>query len=254
MMLIHASSVFFSELLRYRRNLLESVIAPIVTALLYELVFGWAETSATGHGAAFVFPGILFLLTASEAFNSTSYGIFLPRFSGAIYEIVSSPASIGEVMAGFLLAALVRVIAIAGGFLLVSGMCFGLGIVHPLGLFLAVIVSTLIFGMVGLIVGILAREFEQIPIFPAFVIMPLVFMGGTFIDVAKMPGLWPDILAFNPLAAFVTIFRFLSVGTSTGSEAPGVDELLAICGVLLASLSVLIQLLRTNRHRRTFSN
>ncbi|MCW1402991.1 ABC transporter permease [Novosphingobium sp. MW5] len=232
----------------------ESVVAPIVIALLYELVFGWAETSAKGHGAAFVFPGILFLLTASEAFNSTSYGIFLPRFSGAIYEIVSSPASIGEVMSGFLLAALTRVVAIAGGFLLVSCMCFGLGIVHPLGLFLAVVVSTLIFGMVGLIVGILAREFEQIPIFPAFVIMPLVFMGGTFIDIAEMPGLWPDILAFNPLAAFVKVYRFLSNGTTTGNAAPGSGEVLAICGVLLAALIILARLLRTNRHRRTFSN
>ena len=212
-------SIYTRELSRFLRTAFQSVLAPVLTTALYFIVFGAAiggrmpDLGGVQYGA-FIIPGLLMLTLIGETTSNSSFGIYMPRFTGTIYELLSAPIGVAETLIGFVGAAMTKSLILAAIILVTARLFVDYSIAHP---FLAVIYIMLVaaaFSLFGFILGIWADNFEKLGIIPLLFLTPLTFLGGTFYSIDMLPKPWDTIALFNPIVYLVSGLRWTFYGSS----------------------------------------
>jgi ABC-2 type transport system permease protein len=217
MMLQSIFTIYKAELLRMRRTLIQSIVAPILSTSLYFIVFGSAigshinEIDGIGYGS-FIVPGLIMLSVLTQSIATGSFGIYFPRFNGTIYEILSAPMSYIEVVIAYVGAAASKAVLI-GLLILATSFAFTPVSIQNPGLMLVFLVLTCItFSLFGFMIGIWAGNFEKLQIIPALIITPLTFLGGSFYSISMLPPFWETVSLFNPVVYLISGFRWSFYG------------------------------------------
>ena len=236
-------AIYKFEMARMRRTLLQSIVTPVLTTSLYFIVFGAAigsriqEVGGVGYGA-FIVPGLIMLSLLTNSISNASFGIYFPKFSGTVYEVLSAPVSTLEVVLGYVGAAATKAIILGLIILATAGFFIELRIAHPFMMLLFIVLTALSFSLFGFILGIRADKFEKLSIVPALVITPLVFLGGSFYSTDMLPPLWQSISLMNPVLYLVSGLRWSFYEISEVNvwvSLIGVSVFLVIClGVVYA--------------------
>lgn len=219
-------AIYSFEMARFFRTLFQSIASPVISTSLYFIVFGSAvasrmgEIDGVGYGA-FIVPGLVMLSILTESVSNGSFGIYMPRFSGTIYEILSAPISPFETVMGYVGASATKSILLGLVILLTARAFVAYEIQHPLTMLSFLVLTSVTFSLFGFIIGVWADGFEKLQIVPLLVITPLTFLGGSFYSIQMLPPLWQKITLFNPVVYLVSGFRWsfygvsdVSVGTS----------------------------------------
>ena len=214
-----AWSIFIREIMRAFRTAFQSIIAPVLTTSLYFIVFGAAiggrmpDLGGVDYGA-FIIPGLLMLTLLGETTSNASFGIYMPRFTGTIYELLSAPVGVGETLAGFVGAAAVKSLILAAIILLTARLFVDYSIAHPVLAFVYIILVAASFSLFGFILGVWADNFEKLGIIPLLFLTPLTFLGGTFYSIDMLPQPWDTIALFNPIVYLVSGLRWTFYGSA----------------------------------------
>ena len=225
------------EMARTWRTLMQSIASPVISTSLYFVVFGAAigsrmvEVDGVRYGA-FIVPGLIMMSLMTQSVANASFGIYMPKFSGTIYEILSAPISALEIVLGYVGAAASKSV-ILGVLILITARCFvDFEIVHPVWMMVFMVLTAIAFSLLGFIIGIWADGFEKVQIVPMLVITPLSFLGGSFYSMSMLPPFWQKVALFNPVVYLISGFRWSFYGVSDVSvalsAAMGVG-LLAVC-------------------------
>ena len=218
--------IYLHEMLRFWQTLFQSVASPILSTALYFVVFGAAIGSriANVDGVSyglFIIPGLTMLSVLTQSISNASFGIFFPKFTGTIYEILSAPISFYDVLIGFVGAAASKSLFLAAIILITASFFVDLNVAHPIWMLAFLILTCVAFSLFGFIIGLWAENFEKLQIVPLLIITPLVFLGGSFYSISMLPPLWQKVTLFNPVLYLVSGFRWsffeisdVSVGVS----------------------------------------
>ena len=221
-------SIYLFEMARMRRTLVQSIVAPVLSTSLYFVIFGAAigsriaEIDGISYGA-FIVPGLIMLSLLTESISNSSFGIYFPKFTGTIFEVMSAPVSYVEILLGYVGAAATKSVIIGSIILTTASFFVDINIAHPIVMMLFLVLTAISFSLFGFILGIWADGWEKLTIVPILVIMPLTFLGGTFYSISMLPPTWQTISLFNPLVYLVSGFRWsfyenadVAVGLSLG--------------------------------------
>jgi ABC-2 type transport system permease protein len=217
---IHAiRAIYIFEMRRTLRTLLQSVVSPVISTSLYFVVFGAAIGSRISaidgiHYGAFIVPGLIMLSLLTQSISNASFGIFFPKFSGTIYEILSAPVSYIEIVIGYVGAAASKSILLGLIILVTARMFVAFEIVHPLWMLAFLILTAVTFSLFGFIIGIWADGFEKLQLVPLLIVTPLTFLGGSFYSISMLPPFWQTITLANPVVYLVSGFRWSFYGSS----------------------------------------
>ena len=212
-------AIYRFEMARWRRTLLQSMVAPVVSTSLYFVVFGAAigsritEIDGVAYGS-FIVPGLIMLTLLTQSVANASFGIYFPRFTGTIYEILSAPVSPLEIVLGYVGAATTKSIIIGLIILATAGLFVSLQIAHPIWMIGFLVLTSVTFSLLGFVIGIWADGFEKLQLVPLLIITPLTFLGGTFYSIKVLPPLWQKVTLLNPVVYLVSGFRWSFFGTS----------------------------------------
>jgi ABC-2 type transport system permease protein len=206
-------TIFSSEMKRFYRTIGQSLISPVISTVLYFVVFGAAigsriqQIDGVEYGA-FIVPGLIMLSVLTQAVSNASFGIYFPRFSGTIYEYLAAPVSAFEMVLGFVGAAAAKSLLIAIVILATSWFFVPLEIRHPFWMLAFLLLTALTFSLFGFIIGLWADGFEKLQIIPLLIITPLTFLGGSFYSINVLPDFWRTVSLFNPVVYLVSGFRW----------------------------------------------
>lgn len=212
-------AIYLFELARTWRTLMQSIASPVLSTSLYFIVFGSAigsrivEIDGIGYGA-FIIPGLIMLTILTESTSNASFGIYMPKFTGTIYEILSAPVSTLEIVIGYVGAAATKSIILGLIILATARFFVDYSIAHPLWMLGFLILTSLTFSLLGFLIGIWANSFEQLQIIPMMVITPLTFLGGSFYSITMLPDFWQKVTLLNPVVYLVSGFRWSFYGTA----------------------------------------
>jgi ABC-2 type transport system permease protein len=226
---------------------MQSLIAPVISTALYFVVFGAAiggrieEIDGVSYGA-FIVPGLIMLSVMTQGVSNASFGIYMPKFIGTIYELLSAPVAFWEAVLGYVGAAATKALVIGLVILATATLFVDLRILHPLWMIGFLVLTCLSFSLLGFIVGIWARNFEQLQLVPLLIVTPLVFLGGSFYSVAILPPAWQTVALFNPVVYLISGFRWAFFGVA---DVPVGVSLLAVAGFTLACLLAVWWIFRT---------
>lgn len=238
-----AWTIYQRELLRAFRTAMQSILAPVLTTTLYFVVFGAAIGGQMHEGmggvnyGAFIVPGLLLLTLLGESTSNASFGIYMPRFTGAIYELLSAPVGVGETLVGFVGAAATKSLILAAIILVTASFFVDYTIAHPLYAFGYILLVSASFSLFGFILGIWADSFEKLSVVPMLILMPLTFLGGTFYSVQVLPDPWRSVAMVNPVVYLVNGLRWTFYGKSDVSIGVSLGLtlfFLAICVTFIA--------------------
>jgi len=213
------AAIYRFEMARFRRTLWQSLAAPVITTSLYFVVFGaaigsrMAEVDGVPYGA-FIVPGLIMLALFTESLSNASFGIYLPRFTGTIYEVLSAPISAFELVLAYVGAAATKSILLGLVILATANLFVPVAIAHPLWMVAFMMLTATSFCLFGFILGIWAEGFEQLQFIPMLVITPLTFLGGAFYSIDMLPPAWRTFSLFNPIVYLVSGFRWSFYGTA----------------------------------------
>ncbi len=235
-------AIYRNELARFMRTVFGSLVAPVLTTSLYFIVFGAAiggRMNAVGgvDYGAFIVPGLLMLTLLSESTSNASFGIYMPRFTGAIYELLSAPVGVAETLLGFVGAAATKSLILAGVILLTATLFVDYTIAHPFYALLFVILVSASFSLLGFILGIWAEGFEKLQMVPMLILTPLTFLGGTFYSIDMLSEPWRTVVQFNPIFYLVSGLRWTFVGkadVSIGLALTLTVAFLVVCIAIIA--------------------
>ena len=206
-------AIYLFEMARTRRTLLQSVISPVISTSLYFVVFGAAigsridEIEGISYGA-FIVPGLIMLSLLTQSVANASFGIYFPKFTGTIYELLSAPVSYIEIAAAYVGAAASKSIILGLIILATAGLFVPLQVAHPVWMMLFLVLTAVTFSLFGFIIGIWADNFEKLQLVPLLIITPLTFLGGSFYSINMLPSIWQTITLFNPVVYLVSGFRW----------------------------------------------
>ena len=212
-------AIYRFEMARTGRTLLQSVATPVLSTTLYFVVFGTAIGSRIGvidgvDYGAFIVPGLIMLSMLTESISNASFGIYFPRFSGTIYEVLSAPVSAVEIVIGYVGAAATKSLILGLLILITARFFVDYQIAHPLVMATFLVLTAVTFSLLGFVIGIWADGFEKLQIVPLMVVMPLTFLGGTFYSISMLPPFWQTVTLFNPVVYLVSGFRWSFTGTA----------------------------------------
>jgi len=212
-------AIYIFEMSRTWRTLMESIASPILTTSLYFIVFGAAIGSRMGDidgiaYAAFIIPGLLMLSLLGESISNASFGIYFPKFSGTIYEVLSAPVSPLEVVIGYVGAAASKSMIIGMLILLTARLFVDYQILHPAWMVSFLLLTTITFSLFGFIIGLWADDFQKLQIIPMMVITPLTFLGGAFYSINMLPDFWQKVTLFNPVVYLISGLRWSFYGVA----------------------------------------
>jgi ABC-2 type transport system permease protein len=240
---VHAiRAIYLFEMTRTWRTLLQSIVAPVISTSLYFVVFGAAiggRMTAIGgiSYGAFIVPGLIMLSLLTQSISNASFGIFFPKFSGTIYEILSAPVSYIEIVTGYVGAAASKSILLGLIILITARMFVAFEIAHPLLMLAFLILTSVTFSLFGFIIGIWADGFEKLQLVPLLIVTPLTFLGGSFYSIDMLPPLWRTITLANPVVYLVSGFRWSFYGTSDISAGVSLVMIMAFLIVCLAAVA-----------------
>jgi ABC-2 type transport system permease protein len=237
---IHAMrAIYRFEMARTRRTLLQSIISPVISTSLYFVVFGAAigsrisEIGGVSYGT-FIVPGLIMLSLLTQSIANASFGIYFPKFTGTIYELLSAPVSTLEIVASYVGAAATKSIVLGLVILATAGLFVPLRIAHPLWMLAFLVLTALTFSLLGFIIGIWADGFEKLQLVPLLIITPLTFLGGSFYSVDMLPPFWRTVSLFNPVVYLISGFRWSFYDLADVSVAFSLGMTLAFMAVSLA--------------------
>ena len=240
-------AIYVFEMSRTFRTVLQSILSPVISTSLYFVVFGSAigsrMTSIDGvKYAAFIIPGLTMLSLLNESISNASFGIYMPRFAGTIYEVLSAPISYVEILCGYVGAAATKSVMLGTIILLTARIFVAYEIEHPLWMVAFLVLTAVTFSLFGFIIGVWADSFERLQLVPLLIVTPLTFLGGSFYSIHMLPPAWQKITLFNPVVYLVSGFRWSFFGVSDVS--PEVSVLMTI-GFLALCLAVVGWIFKT---------
>lgn len=231
--------IYHYEMLRFWNTLFQSVASPVISTALYFVVFGSAIGSridsidGISYGL-FIVPGLTMLSLLTQSIANASFGIFFPKFTGSIYEILSAPISFYEVLIGYVGAAASKSFILGVIILVTASFFVELKILHPWWMLAFLILTCIAFSLFGFIIGLWATNFEKLQVIPLLVITPLVFLGGSFYSVSMLPPFWQSVTLFNPVLYLVSGFRWSFFEVSDVSVGLSLAMILVFLGTCLA--------------------
>jgi ABC-2 type transport system permease protein len=234
--------IYKYEMLRAWETLLQSLISPVISTALYFVVFGSAigsrieQIDGVSYGT-FIVPGLIMLALLTQSITNASFGIFFPKFTGTIYEIMSAPISMTEILIGYVGAAATKSMVIGLVILATAGFFVPLEIAHPVWMTGFLILTCISFSLFGFIIGLWADNFEKLQLIPLLVITPLVFLGGSFYSVSMLPPAWQTITLFNPVVYLISGFRWSFFEVSDVSVGVSLIMVLVFLGACLLVVS-----------------
>lgn len=212
-------AIYYFELARTARTLMQSIASPVISTSLYFVVFGAAigarmvEIDGVSYGA-YIIPGLIMLMLLNESISNASFGIYMPRFTGTIYEVLSAPVSTFEIVTGYVGAAATKSIILGLLILATARLFVDYQIEHPFIMFGFLVLTALTFSLFGFIIGVWADGFEKLQTIPLMILTPLTFLGGTFYSIHMLPPVWQTLSLFNPVVYLVSGFRWSFYGVS----------------------------------------
>ena len=234
-------AIYRFEMARTFRTIVQSIVAPVISTSLYFVVFGSAigsrmtEIDGVSYGA-FIVPGLVMLSILNESIGNASFGIYMPKWSGTIYEVLSAPVSAMEIVLGYVGAAATKSIMIGAIILATASLFVPLRIEHPLVMLTFLVLTSVTFSLFGFILGVWANGFEQLQIVPLLVVTPLAFLGGSFYSIHMLPEPWRTLTLFNPVVYLISGFRWSFYGVSD----VGVVTSLAMTFAFLIACAVVV--------------
>jgi ABC-2 type transport system permease protein len=240
-------AIYHFEMSRTFRTVFQSIATPVITTSLYFVVFGSAIGSrmvsidGVSYGA-FIVPGLIMLTVLTESLNNASFGIYMPKFSGTIYELLSAPVSVLEVLAGYVGAAATKSVMLGAIILATARIFVPFEIQHPFVMLGFLILTSVTFSLLGFAIGIWADSWEKTSIVPTMIVTPLTFLGGSFYSISMLPPLWQQITLFNPVVYLVNGFRWSFFGQADVNVWLSFSLTLAF---LLICLGIIVWMFRT---------
>ncbi len=212
-------SIYVFEMARSWRTLMQSLASPVLSTSLYFVVFGSAIGSRMGDidnvsYGAFIIPGLVMLSLLSQSISNASFGIFFPKFSGTIYEVLSAPVSPFEIVVGYVGAAATKSIVLGLVTLATARIFVDYSIIHPIWMMVFLILTSVTFSLFGFMIGIWADDFQKLQIIPLMIITPLTFLGGAFYSISMLPEPWQTLTLFNPVVYLISGFRWAFYGVA----------------------------------------
>ncbi|MGE7415985.1 ABC transporter permease [Methylobacterium tarhaniae] len=235
-------AIYGFEMHRAFRTLLQSIVAPVISTSLYFVVFGAAIggriTSVDGvpYGA-FIVPGLIMLTLLTQSISNASFGIYFPRFSGTIYEILSAPISAVEIVAGYVGAAATKSIMLGLIILATSSLFVPLRIEHPFVMVLFLVLTAVTFSLFGFVIGLWADGFEKLQLVPLLIVTPLTFLGGSFYSIDMLPPVWRTLSLLNPVVYLISGFRWSFYGHSDVNPAVSLGMAVVFLVACLAAVA-----------------
>jgi ABC-2 type transport system permease protein len=235
-------AIYHAEMARWFRTLVGSVLSPVISTSLYFVVFGSAigsrMTAIDGVSyAAFIVPGLTMLSVLTESIGNASFGIYMPRWSGTIYELLSAPVSWWEAVIAYVGAAATKSVLLGGVILLTARLFVPYNIAHPVWMAAFLILTALTFCLFGFIIGVWAEGWERLQIVPTLIITPLTFLGGSFYSINMLPAPWRQITLFNPVVYLVSGFRWSFYGVSDVGVSLSLGMTLGFMGLCLVAIA-----------------
>jgi ABC-2 type transport system permease protein len=236
------AAIYRFEMARFRRTLWQSLATPVITTSLYFVVFGAAigsrmtEIDGVPYGA-FIVPGLIMLALFTESLSNASFGIYLPRFTGTVYEVLSAPVSAFEMVLAYVGAAATKSILLGLVILATANLFVTVTIAHPLWMIAFLVLTATTFCLFGFILGLWADGFDQLQFIPMLVITPLTFLGGAFYSIDMLPPAWRTFSLFNPVVYLISGFRWSFYGTSDVGVGASLVATLALFAICLIAVS-----------------
>lgn len=230
-------AIYRFEMARTFRTLLESILSPVLSTSLYFVVFGAAIGSRMGDVdgisyGAFIIPGLLMLSLLNESISNASFGIYMPKWAGTIYELLSAPVSPLEIVVGYVGAAATKSIMLGALILVTARLFVPYHIAHPLWMLCFLLLTAVSFSLFGFIIGLWADDFQKLQVVPLMIVTPLTFLGGAFYSIGMLPPVWQKIALFNPVVYLISGFRWSFYGLSdvnVGISVAATLGFLALC-------------------------
>jgi ABC-2 type transport system permease protein len=234
-------AIYKFEMARTGRTLLQSIVTPVISTSLYFVVFGAAIGSRiTGIDGisygAFIVPGLIMLSLLTQSISNASFGIFFPKFTGTIYELLSAPVSYIEVVISYVGAAATKSIILGLLILATSGLFVPIEIAHPLWMLAFLVLTSVTFSLFGFVLGIWAKDIEKLQLVPFLIVTPLIFLGGSFYSVDMLPPFWQTATLFNPVVYLISGFRWSFYGIADVSV--GVSLAMTVCFLAICLVTV----------------
>jgi ABC-2 type transport system permease protein len=231
--------IYTNEMMRAWNTLLQTIASPVISTCLYFVVFGGAiggriqEVDGVPYGS-FIVPGLVMLSLLTQSISNASFGIFFPKFTGTIYEVMSAPISYLEILIGYVGAAASKSLIIGVIILVTAGFFVDLQIQHPVWMVAFLLLTCISFSLFGFIIGLWATNFEKLQLIPLLVITPLVFLGGSFYSVSMLPPAWQTVTLFNPVLYLISGFRWSFFGVSDVSVGMSLFMIMLFLGICMA--------------------
>lgn len=235
-------AIYLFEMSRTWRTLLQSIVSPVISTSLYFVVFGAAigsritEIGGVSYGA-FIVPGLIMLMLLTQSVSNAAFGIYFPRFTGTIYELLAAPISYFEVVLGYVGAAATKSIMLGLIILATAGLFVPLQIQHPFWMLFFLILTSVTFSLLGFIIGIWADGFEKLQLAPMLIITPLTFLGGSFYSIDMLPPFWQTVTLFNPVVYLISGFRWSFYGIADVSLVASLSMILIFLAVALGVIA-----------------
>jgi ABC-2 type transport system permease protein len=235
-------AIYRFEMARTFRTLTQSIVSPVLSTSLYFVVFGAAigsrmgDIGGTSYGA-FIIPGLIMLSLLNESISNASFGIYLPKWSGTIYELLSAPVSPFEAVLGYVGAASTKSVLLGVLILVTARLFVPYSIIHPLWMLAFLFLTAVTFSLFGFIIGLWADDFQKLQVIPLMVVTPLTFLGGAFYSIGMLPPIWQKIALFNPVVYLISGFRWSFYGHSDVNVVVSVGMtalFLLLCAVAVA--------------------
>ena len=251
---LHAiKAIYIFELARTWRTLMQSIASPVISTSLYFIVFGSAigsrmvEIEGVSYGA-FIVPGLIMLSILTESIMNASFGIYMPKFSGTIYEVLSAPISAFEIVVGYVGAAATKSVILGLIILATARLFVDFSILHPFWMIGFLVRTSVAFSLLGFVIGVWADGWEKLQIVPMMIVTPLAFLGGSFYSISMLPELWQKITLFNPVVYLISGFRWSFYGISDVDVGVSLG---ATFGFVLVCLAAIWAIFRTGYKLKT---
>ena len=234
-------AIYMFEMSRTMRTLFQSVVSPVISTSLYFVVFGSAigsrisEIEGISYGS-FIVPGLIMLSLITQSLANASFGIYFPKFTGTIYELLSAPVSYVEIIMGYVGASATKSILLGLIILATAELFVPIKVAHPYWMMLFLVLTALTFSLFGFIIGIWADNFEKLQIIPLLIVTPLVFLGGSFYSINMLPPLWQKVNLFNPVLYLISGFRWSFYEISDVSVTLSLSMIMIFLGLCLATV------------------